>query len=347
MDLDAELIDLLNKSIINEMAFDLIKLGANPNVLNTSGYSLLHLLIFNNRMDDAFRLIEIHHARINIKDNHGLTPLYYMLNDECSLDHLMKMIRLGADPHVFNKSGKAPIHYFIRSNYAYVIELLGKHPESVLLRDSEGTPLEIMLNQRHNRRYTADSYLNLVRCGGDPESRDNQGVSLLNVIIALNQMDRARELIVLSKIPRTERIHYKPEIMDLFTGEGAIEELLENMRSEEYTESKIKILARYPMAKEMVIAAIKKLLPYEQASVLQRCLSPNTQLNQFFSVPRGWFMTSYKRGTLAQLVHMYETILKTLKRDSPRKSEIEMRMICDNEDDESEQEHSELLKKTN
>jgi len=54
MDLNEYLINLLNQSIFGDEAFKAIDAGANPNVLNDSGYSLLHLLIFNKKFEKAF-----------------------------------------------------------------------------------------------------------------------------------------------------------------------------------------------------------------------------------------------------------------------------------------------------
>lgn len=304
MDLNAELLKLLNKSIISEDVFSLIKLGANPNILTRSGYTLLHILIFKNKMDKAFRLVEQFKADINVKDCYGLPPLYYMLNDSYSIEHLLKMVQLGADPKVRNKNGSTVIHFFIRKNFSYARLALEKNPECARMKDFEGTPLEIMLNMRHSKKFTPDNYLDIVRCGGDINSVDHSGVSLLTTLIQSQNLSKAQELIALSKIPVTQRVYFTPKFMDYFLEDDGISRLISDLVENEHSAADIAHLAKYPHGKEKVIEHLNASDPEYQRGIIELCLKPDTPLNQFFTTQRGWFMTSNNRGTLAKLKYM-------------------------------------------
>lgn len=316
MDLDEELLELLDKSIVNGEVFKLINLGANPNILNHSGYSLLHILIFNKRMDEAYKLLENDRVNINIKDKYGFTPLHYMLNVNYNIDDLMNFIRLGANPNVRSKSGMAPIHLFIRSKFNYALELLEKHPECIHYKNSEGTPLQILLNMRHTQTVTADKYLVLVRCGADLDSVDKEGISLFNVMVQLGNPERSKELIALSKITPGERKYFTPALIDYLISEDGMMQLILDLQKNKITNQNISRLAKFPLAKEQLIQHIKTWEPHEQERVLKECLTPASSLNQFFSVQRGWFMTSTSRGTLAQLAVMQRNLITNKIREA-------------------------------
>ena len=309
MDLNTKLLDLLNKSIYSKEAFSLVELGADPDILNASGYSLLHLLIFNNRMTEAFQLVELYNANINIKDKYGFTPLYYMLNDNYSVDSLFNMIKLGANPNVRNKSGTAPIHMFVRSKFNYALELIKIHPESIHYKSNEGTPIQLMMNLRHSQPFTADNYIVMVRNGADPDSVDRNNTSLLDIILKMDKPERSSELVALSKLSLRERKLFTPDLIDYLINIEGVMQLVTDLQQDKICKQHISLLARFPQAKEMVIKYIKSLGVESQESILRECLSSNSSLNQFFSVQRGWFMTSTNRGTLAQLTKMQQVLI--------------------------------------
>ncbi|KTD51285.1 ankyrin repeat domain-containing protein [Legionella quateirensis] len=316
MDLNTKLLDLLNKSIYTKDAFSLVELGADPNILNASGYSLLHLLIFNKHMTEAFQLVEHYKANINIKDKYGFTPLYYMLNENYSIDSLFNMIKLGANPNVRNKSGTAPIHLFIRSKFIYALELIKIHPESIHYTSNEGTPIQLMMNLRHSQPFTADNYIVMVRNGADPDSVDRNNTSLLEIILKMDKPERSSELVALSKISPRERKLFTPDLIDYLINKEGVLQLVNDLQQDKICKQHISLLARYPHAKEMVIKCIKSLDVDAQETILRECLSSNSSLNQFFSVQRGWFMTSTSRGTLAQLTKMQHELIDNKIRES-------------------------------
>lgn len=309
MDLNAELVSLLNKQVISKQVFDLIDLGADPNCINSQGNSLLHMLILNHQFEEALRLIRNYQANINQKNKSGFPPLYYMLNDKYTSEQIMAMITLGAFPFVKNSRGLCPIHLFLyNNNFQFVSQLLELHPECVHYHCQEGSPLEIMLNQRDIRKYSADQYITLVRCGANADTKDCNGDSLLSIILDFNNTEKVKELVALSKIHPAERIHYRPELADFFLTQEGLEDLIEKLHEGSAKPSDITYLARYPLGKEMVIQTIKAMDAVDQKSLLNECLRPGSQLNLFFSIQRGWFNTSIHRGTLAQLKQMLNNL---------------------------------------
>lgn len=309
MDLNAELINLLNIKPISKHVYSLIALGANPDTLNHNGYSLLHLLVLNNQMEDAYYLIENYTVNVNLKDKRGFTPLYYMLNDNYAPDSIIKMIRLGGSPLVRNQKGQAPIHYLLQNHrFSFTLQLLEIHPESTGLISQEGYPLEMMLNNRRQHKYTADNYITMVRCGSNPATTDTFGSTLLWIILNTAGFDKAEELVALSKIHPSERLYFKPEYIDLFITEDGLSDLINNLRETKYTSREIAYLARYPSSKELVIETIKNMDKEDQQAILKECLDPSSQLNVFFAVPRGWFRTSNQSGTLLQIRQLLDKI---------------------------------------
>ncbi|KTD75281.1 ankyrin repeat domain-containing protein [Legionella waltersii] len=312
MDLNAELIALLNIKPISNHVYSLIELGANPDTLNHNGYSLLHLLVLNNQIEDAYYLIKNHKVNVNVKDKRGFTPLYYMLNESYTPESIIQMIRLGASPLIRNRKGQAPIHYLLQNyHFSYTLQLLEVHPESSGLSSQDGCPLELMLNNRHRQKYTADNYLTIVRCGANPSTRDAFGSTLLSIILNTASFDKAEELVALSKIHPSDRLYFKPEYIDLFITEDGISDLICNLREKKYKSREIAYLARYPSSKERVIETIKNLDSEQQKEILKECLDPSSQLNAFFAVPRGWFKTSNERGTLLQIKQLSDQIEST------------------------------------
>lgn len=334
MDLNAQLRQLLNKSIYTSETFALLDLGANPNILNDCGYSLLHLLIFNHRMTEAFQLVEKYNADINIKDKFGLTPLYYMLNDGFSVDSLIAMIRLGANPNVRNSSGSAPIHQFIRLKFSYALELLKMHPESIHYKSNEGTPIQLMMNLRNTQRFSADNYIIMVRNGADPDSVDRNNSSLLSIILEMNKPERSKELVALSQLSPLERKLFTPDLIDYFIQDDGIMHLVCDLQQNKISKHHLPLLAKFPNAKEMVIKYIRNLSSDVQEDLIKECLSPKTSLNQFFSIQRGWFMTSTNRGTFAQLIKMQKALIdnKILEsksfHDAPEKNYFTPTRVC-------------------
>lgn len=310
MDLNAELINLLDRFIVNKNTWNLIELGANPNVISNSGYTLLHILIFNKQVKNALYLINHYGANPNIKDHKGVPPLYYMLNKNYETLEIIQFIEAGAIPLVQNKSGNSAIHFLIKTNFNQALALIKIHPESVHLKNAHGyTPLQMMLNMREDHLFSADDYLNMVRLGADPDTRDNEDISLLCVINSANSLSKSRELIALSKITAKQRIHYIPELLDYFLDENGIINLMEALMTEKHSAREIGLLARYPFAKEMLLKNIKNLKSESLRTTLDACLRKGTHLNLFFSAPRGWFMTKPNRGTLACINEMRQNII--------------------------------------
>lgn len=318
MDLNHTLIEQLDRTVLDDYTLSLPILGANPNVLNSAGYSLLHCLIFQKRMEDTFKILSDNYAApvdINIKDRYGHPPLYYMLNSDYSIDDIQQMIELGADPAVYSESGFAPIHLFITRKFKYALQLLMKYPEHVHFKSADGTPIEIMLKHRLFCRFKADDYLLLVRFGTQIDSKDSNGTTLLKVLSSTGNPRDAQELMILSLVPLDKRQQFSPKLVDYLLSLESIEELFNDLRNNKLKEPELILLAKYPLTKERIIEYLRTQNPENQELMLAYCLQEQSQLNQFFRVQRGLLMTSSKRGTLAQLVTLQHQLLKEKRTD--------------------------------
>ncbi|TAL65368.1 MAG: ankyrin repeat domain-containing protein [Legionella sp.] len=315
MDLDTELVLLLNRSVIGEKAHNLIEIGANPDVLNASGYSLLHIFIFNRQFAQAFNLVKKLKANINIKDNHGRSPLYYMLEDHYPIDQIINMIKNGADPRTTNREGQAALSLLLKNNFKFVLELIISQPELLHFKDNNGTLLENMLNIRQQTPFTAAEYIGLVRYGANGNISDKQGSSLLTVINEIGTLNEVKEFVVLNKISPHERINYTCKLMGYFIYQE-LDHLVADLQNNSLTPKEIVYLGRYPTGKEQMIQYIKTLDLEAQIDMVNLCLVEGSPLNDFFSVQRGWFMTSNNRGTLAQLRQMQIELYQRLEKEN-------------------------------
>lgn len=309
MDLDTELIRLLDRSIIGEKAYNLIAAGAKPDVLNTCGYSLLHILTFNRFFEQIYTLVQKFKANINIQDSRGRSPLFYMLEDCYPLDHIVQMIKKGADPRTTNREGVAALTLLLKYDFDFVLELISAQPNLLFFKDKNGTLLENMLNLRGEVHFTAAEYIGLVRYGADGDVKDNRGTSLLAVINHIGNTYEVKEFSILNQMPHKERIHYSCKLMGYFIFED-FAELIGDLQNNTISNLEITYLAKYPLGKELLIQYIKTLDTDLQLKLIQLSLTPGTPLNTFFSVQRGWFMTDISRGTLGQLKQMQMDIEK-------------------------------------
>ena len=195
---------LINSNFINQEAFDLVKAGANPNVKNQEGDSLLHLLVkYNAFYRDSHNnlyiraLVNHYNADINQKNAAGMTPLQCLL---CDIGFLTKdamfLVRLGADPNSKNLEGDSLLHLLTKFNDFYrddhnniaIDELVQKHKADINIVNLRGkTPLECMLD---NIGFLTENAMLLVKLGANPNSKNSQGLSLLALLNQYNLYKR-------------------------------------------------------------------------------------------------------------------------------------------------------------
>jgi serine/threonine protein kinase/ankyrin repeat protein len=116
----------------------LIEKGADINAKDSEGRSLLHNAVLNNNIQIVKLLIKSK-VNIDIKDRHGLTPLYYALGVYASTSTnkdttiLKILIANGADVSIKNNYGQTAFCYLVKDNKKDILKILiekGYDPKS-------------------------------------------------------------------------------------------------------------------------------------------------------------------------------------------------------------------------
>jgi len=175
-----------------EDAMKLVRLGASPNTTGDKGNSLLHRLAASNvngQYDAAIKeLVKTYHAKIDIQNDAGLTPLQCLIGGRWYVEDAMKLVRLGASPNTTGDKGNSLLHRLAASNVngqydAAIKELVKTYHAKIDIQNDAGlTPLQCLIG---GRWYAKDA-MKLVRLGADPDTKDSKGNSLLHRLIANN-----------------------------------------------------------------------------------------------------------------------------------------------------------------
>ncbi|MBA2728624.1 MAG: ankyrin repeat domain-containing protein [Parachlamydiaceae bacterium] len=120
-------------------------------VKNNVGISPLHYAAEYQSPDFFQNLVHLAED-INIRDNHGNTPLFYAVKSG-NVRNLLLLLKHGADIHAYNDDGLSPIHISAAS-YDKSLNALLTHEDVIDLLDAEGnTPLQTAL--KHNKTQNA------------------------------------------------------------------------------------------------------------------------------------------------------------------------------------------------
>ena len=105
----------LYQSIISnnlEALYDLLKLGANPDIPNNIGETPLYLSVDINNYDALIILLQ-YNANCNIAKNNGNTPLH-LATEKNKTTFISALLRNNADPNIINKLySQTPMHFAI------------------------------------------------------------------------------------------------------------------------------------------------------------------------------------------------------------------------------------------
>lgn len=187
---------LMNASFTLNKAMELIKAGANPNTKNDNGNSFLHILInhhaahYDSRHYEYIKiLVEVYKADINQKNARGMTSLQCFLHNSGFItEDVMLFVRLGADPDTKDSDGNSLLHILTHYNNIYndshnqdaINELITEYKADVNITNSAGeTALECMLA---HSEFLTNNAMQLVGLGGNPNSKNSHGESLLTLL---------------------------------------------------------------------------------------------------------------------------------------------------------------------
>ena len=155
--------DELNKRLYDAVLKDrnseiksLLKQGADVNVKDINGWTLLHRASFWNRIDIAKFLIE-NGADVNAKDKNGETPLYLVSWD--LVDIAKFLIENGADIDAQNKDGWTPLHLAAFWCKIDIVKVLIENGADPFIKNINGqTALDLCVDKAI--RAILDTYMN-------------------------------------------------------------------------------------------------------------------------------------------------------------------------------------------
>ncbi|XP_069746723.1 unconventional myosin-XVI [Narcine bancroftii] len=175
--------DMVQEAIIGHNDKEVLKLlkeGADPNTMISSGGSLLHLCA---RYDNIFAAEILIEKGVNV--NHQDEDLWTSLHVACACDNpdiVLFLISAGANVLLQDVNGNIALDYAIEGTETSFI-LLGHLEDNGVDVNS----LQQMKTQRPSKMLADVS--NLLACGGNVNQKNDEGVTLLHIACASGYMD--------------------------------------------------------------------------------------------------------------------------------------------------------------
>lgn len=159
---------------IDDNIFDLVfKAGADPNLQDKQGNSLLHLAI-ESGSDAAFDALLVAEADCNVRNEDGQTPLHYAAFE--SNGHAVEtLLESGADKDAQNNDGDTSLHIAANAEDIEIVNVLMGYSARLDIQNTKGeTAMELLLNKE--------------------VLSDEQNIELLEVFLKEGNMDMANLL---------------------------------------------------------------------------------------------------------------------------------------------------------
>lgn len=196
---------LINHSFHRYEAMFLVRQGADPNVKNANGKSLLHLLVTAEGDRSIIdELVNVHGADIHLQDSKGRTPLALLMTDAQSFNapNALHLIQLGADPNTRDTDGFTVLHHLVRNldkiKHPTIKKLVKTYHADIHATSNDGlTPLAMLMGDKEN--YNVLNAMLLISLGADPDTKDAKGWALLHYLMyKFDKFDRTRldELVI-------------------------------------------------------------------------------------------------------------------------------------------------------
>lgn len=140
---------LLHHIYENPLIFDaLLKMGLDINARNHQGETPIVRAAIEGRPSKTLKLMIAAGADLDVKDSEGYTLLHLIARDteNDNASALRALIRLGADVNARDNEGLTPLHWAAGAHYEKVITALLKSGADPTLRDNQGrTPEDVVL----------------------------------------------------------------------------------------------------------------------------------------------------------------------------------------------------------
>ena len=148
---------LMSGTFFTEDAMKLIRDGANPDIRDDFGDSLLHILIQEENnlagCNDTYieELVTQHHVHIDTQNGRGFTPLQCVINNPFDTEEAMKLLRLGANPETKDDQGISLLNILSMENNQN-----GINNEAVAELE------QLIINRREGQHVARNNFLNLL-----------------------------------------------------------------------------------------------------------------------------------------------------------------------------------------
>jgi len=154
-----------------EAVGNLLREGANPDARWESGYSPLHIAIYDQRLPFVRALIE-GGANLDLRDAEGKTPLHLAVSRFPKVIPLL--LEAGADPNARDAYGMTLLHHSEVYDDETIEYLIAGGADSNARSDNGRTPLHNAISSRNISKASL-----LLRAGSDPNAQDNNGYTPL------------------------------------------------------------------------------------------------------------------------------------------------------------------------
>ena len=164
------------------LTLDFIASGADLNVRDPAGQSVLHLAAMNDKGLEVIPILLDHGAEVNARDEEGWTPLHAAYKSKYGDIYTIHLLNYGADINARTSTGNTPLHLASTNDN-------GRHVMSALLKfgaevDARGAGGRTPLHETLKSVLAQDHAQILLRYGADPDAQDMGGRTLLHKVVA-------------------------------------------------------------------------------------------------------------------------------------------------------------------
>ena len=169
-----------------EKARKLLKKGANPNVQNKNGYTLLHI-------SENYKVIQLllsYGVNVNATSKCGNTPLHFAAI-RMNIQKMTQLLNCGADPNILNNRNDTALHHVLM-NYGRIdqdvlleaINILTDFGAEIDNQDYNAeTALYLAVMGTHTKRMKSPpkTVLKLLQLGANPNISNSNGLTALHL----------------------------------------------------------------------------------------------------------------------------------------------------------------------